>query len=156
MFSLALGLYCVCMSHYTPGRETFCCINNVINYFWLLSNVLQRFWLYHHDRCHVLSQMYDVWCWNSSWWWSYEWFCLPINCHCLSAPLCHLLTVRRSGKAHENFDYTAIMHWRLCTKIHPGSEVVSTVIIFLLAAIAHSTWTAWLSCDVHELKQAVS
>jgi len=57
------------------------------------------------------------------------------------------------GKIHEDADYTAmitIVHLCLCDKTQHGGEVVSAVIIFglLLAAIAHSTRTAWSSCVI--------
>ena len=40
------------------------------------------------------------------------------------------------------FAKITIVHRHLGAKPHPGSEVVSTVIISLLAAFAHSTWAA--------------
>ena len=83
----------------------------------------------------VLTKMYEFGCWNSLWWWSYEHFCHPVGCHCSST--CFDVRWQYSSQERERpmkiLIYTAknaIIHWHLGAKTHPGSKVVSAVIIF--------------------------
>jgi len=108
-------------------------MNNV----WLLSNVLQRFWLYHHDRSHVLAKMYEFWCWNYLGGGVMSAFVFPST---TIAWVPHMFAVQLSGKAHEVFDYTAMiatMHWCLRAETHPGGKGVSIVIILCLLSGRH-------------------
>jgi len=117
-----------------PRFMSLALMHLAINNIWILSKVLQRSWLCHCDQSCELTQIYEVWYWNSPWWWSYERFCLPTT------------TIARAPHFDVHWQYSsqerpmkilstlplvrAIVHWCLHAETHPNGEVASAVIIF--------------------------
>jgi len=101
---------------------------------------LVRFWLYHRDYSRMSTKIYEFWCWNSPWWWSYEHICLPINRYCPSCPASTIVGSSYSSQDRPTNILNSLLHCRDC---HHA----------LMLTCQNSPW--WWSCE-HTINFLVS